>query len=282
MNSCVYKIKISHNREKPKKNSFVYNIYMMYLDLDEIEELDKKFFLFSHNKWNVFSFFDKDHFKFIDQRSESAEVISKEKINYKAENYRGKNTKERIEQIIKESKQDFKLGKVYVLTNLRNFGYIFNPVSFYFCFDEQGVFRAMFSEVNNTFKDQKMYVNMIDNPEKEEFDFTQRKHFYISPFTGVKNKLNWKFKLPGENLDIKIDSIKDNEVELSAVLKGRRKEIKSFTFLGLQLRHPMITFMIIFMIHVQALKLFLKKVPFGGKQETDKKIIDNIKEDKHV
>ncbi len=280
MNSCYYKIKISHTRIKPRKNSFTYSIYMMYLDLDEIEKLDKNFLFFSYNKWNVFSFFDKDHFKFIHTKSKIAEIISKEKINYQAKNYFGKDTKERIKVIIKESKQDFELGKVYVLTNLRNFGYIFNPVSFYFCFDKAGKFRAMFSEVNNTFHDQKMYVNIIEDSEKEKFSFSQNKNFYISPFTDYKNKLHWKFSLPSDKLNMTVNSVKGDNNELVTSLVGEKREIKKFTFLYLQMRYPMITFMIIFRIHFQALKLWLKKVPFRDKAKTDKKIFSKIKQKK--
>ena len=99
MNSCFYRLKISHKRERPKKNYFKYSIYMMYLDLDELEYLNKKLFLFSYNKWNILSFFDKDHFKFLNNKNEVENEISKENIDYKPEDYLNKNTKERIKLI---------------------------------------------------------------------------------------------------------------------------------------------------------------------------------------
>jgi DUF1365 family protein len=70
MNSCIYKVKVGHSRIFPRKNTFQYGMYMFYLDLDEIEELSQKFKLLSYNKWNIHSFYDEDHFTFINPKSE--------------------------------------------------------------------------------------------------------------------------------------------------------------------------------------------------------------------
>lgn len=273
MNSCLYISKLKHKRIFPKKNSFAYSIYSMFIDLDELEELNKKYFLFSYNKFNLMSFFDEDHFKFIDNKNRKADIISQEKIKYQKEKYQGKKTKEKIELLIKEMGLDFELGKVFVLTNLRIFGYIFNPVSFYYCFDKNGVFKVFFSEVNNTFGDQKMYALPIEKPDSKTFKFTQRKNYYISPFIDFDNDLNWEFELPGEDYKMFIDSIKKDQVELKTSLLGKRSEISNAKLFFLNIRYPMITVVIIFLIHYQALKLFVKKIQFFRKEETDDKII---------
>jgi DUF1365 family protein len=278
MNSCIYTGLIKHKREKPRKNGFKYNVYFMYLDLDELEELQKKFFFFSLNKWNVFSFYDKDHFKFVDYDLPLKQTISREKIKYDSQKYIGKNTRERIEIMVEELNLGFKLSKVYIMTNLRNFGYIFNPVSFYYCFDEAGRLKAMFSEVNNTFHDQKMFYIPIDNLDAKIFSSSEKKNYYISPFTGLENVLHWEFDVPDTNMLMKINSIKDGQIELSTRTEGERKELTNLSLIFLVLRYPLYTMMVMYRIHWQALKLFLKKVPFNKKDISDEKIVKVIEE----
>lgn len=250
----------------------------MYLDLDELEDLQKKRLLFSLNKWNVFSFFDQDHFKFINYDSPLKQKISRENVKYDSRKYSGKNTREKIRIMIGELGLDFKPAKIFIMTNLRNFGYIFNPVSFYYCFDEAGKLRAMFSEVNNTFHDQKMFYIPIEDTEAKIFRSSQSKNFYVSPFTGLENILYWEFDAPGEKMRMNIDSIKDGEIELKTNMSGNRQEINNHNLIFLVFRYPMYTLMIIIRIHWQALKLWWKKVPFNKKATADAKISENIKE----
>jgi hypothetical protein len=246
----------------------------MYIDLDELAELDKKFRSFSLNRFNFFSFYDKDHFKFINQTDRDKQAIAQENVKYQVQHYLNKDTKGRIRSLLKDAGMDFELGKVCVLTNLRVFGYIFNPVSFYYCFDVEGVFRVLVSEVNNTFGDQKMYFVPIDDPQKSIFTSAQRKNFYISPFTEFDNDLSWNFSLPKDKVHIMIDSIKKGRVEVRAVFDGKRREITDGFLFFLNIRYPLFTLMVIFRIHYQALKLFIKKVRFNHIEETDKKIVE--------
>ena len=277
MNSCVYTGQIKHRRVEPRKNSFTYNVYFMYLDMDELEEMQEKLFLFSLNSWNIFSFFDKDHFKFLDYKDEKKKLISREKIKYNTAMYKTKKTKERIRIMIDELGLDFELAKVYIMTNLRNFGYIFNPVSFYYCFDKAGKLRALFSEVNNTFHDQKMYYIEIDEPDAEIHSSIQKKNYYISPFTDLANTLHWNFSVPRDNILMKIDSLKNDKLELVTIMTGEKKDLSNAYLFFLQIRYPFYTLMIIFRIHYQALKLWWKKVPFNRKDESDEEITRNLK-----
>lgn len=277
MNSCIYKIKIGHKRLMPIKNVFSYSIYMLYFDLDEIEEVSNNCLFFSYNKANLLSFFDADHFKFLNKISDTKDIIAKENINYDKNNYKDKNTKERIIRLAKDLGIKDEIEKVFILTNARNLGYIFNPVSFYYCYTKEGEFKILFSEVNNTFGDQKMYYTVIDNPEDGQFSSQQRKNYYISPFINYDNDLHWNFREPGEDIFMAIDSLKEGKPELKTVLNGRREEISKYKFLSIFLRYPMIPLVAIFLIHYQALKLWIKKVNFFRKEETDKNIAEAIK-----
>lgn len=249
---------------------------MLFLDLDELDILEENLFLFSKNKRNVFSFYDKDHFKFLEASSEVEDKISREKVNYSKEKYKNKSTKERISLLIKEQGLDFDLGKIFILTNLRNFGYLFNPVSFYYCYDKDGKLRALFSEVNNTFHDQKMYYIDLENQSGEIYKTSTKKNYYISPFTDLGNTLAWEFNKPADTLLMKIDSIKDGEAELKTVFTTSKSPLSNYSLLYLQLRYPLVTLVAMFRIHYQAMKLWYKKVSFNRKKEADEKIIKNM------
>ncbi|NCT54714.1 DUF1365 domain-containing protein [Candidatus Falkowbacteria bacterium] len=272
MNSCIYISQLSHQRLEPKKNSFKYSIYMMYLDLDELPDLANNFSIFGYNRKNVLSFYDKDHFKFLKATSGDYKIIAQEHVSFEASKYINKNTKERIQILVQELGFDFEIEKVFILTNLRNFGYVFNPVSFYYCYDKNGVFRVLFSEVNNTFLDQKMYYTLIDDENKEMFSSRQRKNYYISPFISHNNDLEWNFNIPKESFKMYINSLREGVATLKTCLDGERVEISNRRLFWIQLRYPLMTLRIIVLIHYQALKLFLKKIQYFKKAETDAKI----------
>jgi hypothetical protein len=278
MNSAVYLGKLAHARHIPKKHVFRYSVFMMYLDLDELPELAKKFRFFSLNRFNVFSFHDRDHFKFIRQIDRRTQVIARENIKYQAERYLGLSTKERVSLILSEAGLDFTLGRVCMMTNPRVLGYVFNPVSFYYCFDEGGTFRALLSEVNNTFGDQKMYLYNIEDPQAAMFTTRQQKNFYISPYTDYDNDLVWNFKLPDDRVLMAIDTLKGGELELKATFSGERREFSDRLLLWLNFRYPLLTLMIITRIHFQALKLFLKGLRLRDKTKTDDKIVQELTE----
>jgi hypothetical protein len=279
MNSTVYEGKLAHARSKPKKNSFTYGVFMLYLDLDEIDDLDRKLRLFSRNRFNVFSFYDRDHFKFLRPKSRTADVISREHVDYDAAEYeRLAGTRDRVAKMLREAGHDFPLGRICVLTNPRIFGYVFNPVSFYYCFDASGEFRVLLSEVNNTFGDQKMYVAEIGEPAGGLYESRRRKNFYISPFIDFDNELRWRFNLPGESVLVDIESSDAEGTELKAVFSGKRRGVSDRLLFGLVFRYPLLTLMIIWRIHHQALRLFLKGVRFRDKKIEDQKIRQEIED----
>ena len=102
MNSCIYKAKLFHERLEPRKNSFRYSIYMMYLDLDELDELAKNHYILSYNKRNILSFYDDDHFKFLKSSNENANIISMENIKIDKEKYVNKTTLDKIKILAKD------------------------------------------------------------------------------------------------------------------------------------------------------------------------------------
>ncbi|WP_379094172.1 DUF1365 family protein [Pedobacter sp. UC225_65] len=110
-----------HHRLAPKKHGFWYNIYLFYIDLDEIGLLDKKLQWFSYNRFNLFNFRDKDHLQLPNENPDQS-----------------KNVKQNISDYLRSNQIEIGHGKIMLLTNLCVLGYNFNPVSFYFCFDKTG------------------------------------------------------------------------------------------------------------------------------------------------
>lgn len=273
MNSCAYVCRLKHDR--PDKNRFAYSIYMYYLDLDELAMLSERFILFSNNRWNLLSFYDEDHFIFVRQAGKQ-DRIARATFDYTRERYVGKSTKERVREALAELEYVFELGKVFLLTGLRNLGYIFNPVSFYYCYDAEGQLRALLSEVNNTFRDQKLFHAGVDSKEKRHHD-RQKKNFYVSPFIDMDTDITWEFEEPAETLLMEVASVQGTNPILKTSLTGKRKQLSGTTILLLFLRYPMVPLVTMILIHWQALKLWLKKVRFRGKSTSDDEIIRGLR-----
>src|SRR5438128_2461914 len=132
MNSSLYTCDVMHYRLEPKKNRFVYRIFMFSLDLDEVSVAARTLWLFSRNRFNLFNFRDSDHM-------EPA----------------GRTVKENILEYVRSHGVDLPEGRVVLVTHLRTLGYIFNPVCFYFCFDAVGKPACAVVEVENTYREKK-------------------------------------------------------------------------------------------------------------------------------
>jgi DUF1365 family protein len=120
-----------------------------------------------------------------------------------------------------------------------------------------------------------MYYVLVD-PKKKRFKDRQKKNFYVSPFIDYDTELVWDFTVPGKTLEMRVDSVKE-EVVLKTSLGGRRMELSNLNIAYLLLRYPLMTMMIIVMIHYQALRLWLKGVPFHMKDETDRQIARTVR-----
>jgi DUF1365 family protein len=247
---------------------------MVYLDLDELDLLAERFKLFGKNRWNLLSFYDEDHFIFVRQTGKP-DRIARATFDYTGEKYIGKNTKERVKEALRELGFAFEPGKVLLLTGLRNLGYIFNPVSFYYCYDVEGKLRVLLSEVNNTYRDQKLFHTTVDPGVKRHND-RQKKNFYVSPFIDINTEITWSFEEPGETLLMEVDSVKDDQAILNTSLTGERRRLSTKSILLLFLRYPMVPLFTIIFIHWQALKLWLKKVRFRSKDPSDDEIIRGL------
>ncbi|HET6242885.1 MAG TPA: DUF1365 domain-containing protein [Bacteroidia bacterium] len=249
-NSCLYKCTVMHNRLKPKQNRFHYSIFMFYIDLDEINEITKKILLISRNRFNYFNFRDADHLQFPAKRPDTS-----------------KNTKEQISGYLKEQGIDIKDGKIMLLTNLCTLGYQFNPVSLYYCFNNENQPICTIVETCNTFREMKPYFIGPENYMRNIFHLNTTKYFYVSPFIDHDTQFDFNLGVPSEKLNIRIDDHKDGERFFVSTLTGKRKSLTNYNVFRFAFRFPLITLKVITLIHWQAVILLLKKLPYHKKSE---------------
>jgi DUF1365 family protein len=242
INSSLYECTVMHHRLEPLRHRFVYNIFMVYLDLDEIDTLHLSMKLFSRNRLNLFALYDRDHL-----------------------NYNHKSIKENIREYLKSNGVDIGGGKIFLLTNLRTAGYVFNPVSFYFCFDENGDPICVVPEVGNTFNELKPYFLGRDSVSNGIFRKRIIKYFYVSPFFDLDTTFDFQLEVPGEKLNIHIDDYQDGKKAFLSSLVGTSRTLTDSNLFRSFLRIPFVTLKVIALIHIHAGLLLLKKLPYKKK-----------------
>ncbi|HVW94829.1 MAG TPA: DUF1365 domain-containing protein [Mucilaginibacter sp.] len=251
INSCLYKAHVMHHRLAPKVHRFHYRVFMFYLDLDEIDLLSQKLKLMSRNRFNLFNFRDKDHLQLPRENPDTTQGV-----------------RHHITEYLKANGVNIGNGRIMLLTNLCTLGYQFNPVSFYFCYDEQGSPVCSVVEVCNTFLEMKPYFLGADARQGDSFRLNTGKYFYVSPFIGMDTHFDFNLQLPGEKLQLKIDDYEQNgERFFISTLSGNKKPLNDLTLLLYFLSFPLITLKVIALIHWQALKLWMKKIPFYRKTD---------------
>jgi DUF1365 family protein len=236
--SSLYTARVMHHRFSPEYR-FNHSVCMFLLDLDEMAKGTP--WLLGFNRPGLFTFRDKDHFRFRRDRALS--------------------TRQKVDEYFGERPL-----RVQLLTNLRILGYTFNPVSFYFCDFSDGRTEVLV-EVNNTYGEQKPYLVRANTPD------VQQKSFYVSPFIRHDRSFRFRIARPGRTLRIEISAVSaDNRLIMKGVLAGRQQNLSNTALAAAFLRFPFVTLKIIALIHWHALRLYWKGVPHFGKAETDQKL----------
>ena len=236
-----------HHRFEPKQHRFHYNVFMFYIDLDDIYSLSKKLFLISRNKFNVFNFRDKDHLQLPKENPDKT-----------------KNTKQHIADYLKQNGVELQNGKIFLLTNLCTFGYQFNPVSFYFCYEKEEL-KCCVVEIGNTYLEMKPFFLSKEIFDGKKFHLNTTKYFYVSPFTEMDTNFDFNIEVPNEKINIKIDDYKGENKFFISTLTGDKKVMTNARLFWYAIRFPFITLQIISLIHWNAFKLWLKKIPYHKK-----------------
>jgi len=244
VNSRIFTATIRHRRSRPRVHDFRYDIFMLYLDLDEVSWISHRVRWFSHNRANLFSFYDKDH---MDRCAGS--------------------TKNKVMDFLKRSGTEIPDAKIFLLTNCRVLGYVFNPISLYYCHDSGGALRVVVAEVNNTFGEQYLYVVRCvtagNDQEKSSFRSGRiPKALHVSPFISMNACYEFHLSPVSKTLKVGIVEYEEDKHVLDAQLWGQAVPLTSGSLGRVFLRYPLICFKTIYSIHSQALRLLVKRLRF--------------------
>jgi DUF1365 family protein len=242
LDSCLYECTVLHRRLQPRQHQFVYRIFLFLLDLDEVPQVADRIPFFSVDEPNVYSLRKEDYFQF-DSRG----------------------IRSNVETFLESEGFQKKPATIRLLTLPRLLGYTFNPISILFCFDENGAPLVSVVQVGNTFGELKPYLVPID-PSGQRFHVRVPKNYYVSPFSALDLAFDFRFDIPGNRLSVHIDDLQGDEKILLSTLTGARTELTAGNLAFLTVKYPLVTFKIIFLIHWEALRLWLKKIPFRTKE----------------
>lgn len=238
MNSAIYSGTVSHTRHLPKVHSFSYPFFMWYLDLDEIEQGVNLGRWFSSTRFALSRFLRSDYLG--DKHTPLADAVKMK---------------------LKELTGKPVTGKIFGLMNLRTLGLYFSPVNFYFGFDEENRPTHFLAEVSNTpWNERHYYAHLFLS---DELEAECEKAFKVSPFNPAKDQLyHWKISVPGEQTAINL-GVHDNRGHIfEAALRLEKNSLSLANARKFISKVPVMTGVIVSRIYWQALKLFVKGIPF--------------------
>ncbi len=247
MESALYTGTVQHRRHEPVSNVFKYKLFMLYLDLAELPQLFEPYLFWSAKRAALARFKREDYLPLEGDDSPSLD--------------------ESVRRLVTQETGKRPSGPIRLLTHLRYFGYAFNPVSFYYCFDESGArLETIVAEITNTpWKERHAYVLPLTRSirhTRHAWEFKFDKQFHVSPFNPMDMRYDWRFSAPSDGLHVHMENWRDDRAVFDATLNLKREPISSASLARALLGFPLMTAQVITLIHWQALRLWIKGAPF--------------------
>lgn len=244
MNSALYSGQVMHHRLRPREHTLRYRVFWMLLDLDELDQMSRSLRFFSRNRFNLMGFHDADHGD-------------------------GSETPLRVQatRLLERRGVDIGSGAIRLLTMPRVLGYVFNPISLYYCHRPDGALAAMIYEVTSTFRERRAYVLPVapEDGRVGRIDQATGKGLYVSPFMDMDMRYAFKGSVPDDRLDLAIDGLDTQGLLIATAMRGRRRALGDRALLAAMAAMPLLTIKVVAAIHWEALKLWLKGVPLTRK-----------------
>lgn len=255
MNSAIFEGRVRHRRAEPSEHAFEYRLFMMYLDLAELDRVFRGRWLWSVRCPALARFRREDHFGNPHVSLDSC-----------------------VRQRIEEETGHRPEGPIRLLTHLSYFGYCFNPVSFFYCYDRGGKeLDTIIAEVNNTpWGERHLYVlgEAAGQGSTLRKEFTPEKVLHVSPFMQMDVDYRWCFTPPGQQVSIHMENSRGGKKIFDATLSLARTEITGRSLARVLTAHPLMTLKVVAAIHWQALKLWLKRVPVHTHPAKKKRLLE--------
>lgn len=242
--NCIYDGIVSHERFRPFSHRFEYAVFSVFLDIDALPDTAGRLKLFTYNGNGLFAFFDRDH----GPRD-------------------GSPLRPWVERELRDNGISTTPARIFIHCFPRFLGYVFNPLSIYFCYDLENRLQAVVYEVKNTFGDQHCYVFATDIPPGQHMipDHGTNKGFYVSPFIEMACRYDFRMRLPGKKFALRIHQTAEGEDMLLAIQHGRRRVLSDRMLARMMVKIPFLTLKVIAGIHWEALKLWLKGAKFHSR-----------------
>lgn len=239
LSSCIYEGSVVHKRLTPRRHALAYRVFTLCLDVDEIDRIDRSLRLFSRGRRNLVGFFDAD-------------------LGEPGPDSVGAKARRLLER---SGLEDFG-ASIQLVCYPRLLGFVFNPLSVYFCRDAAGRVGAMIYEVSNTFGERKSYViPIVDDGDGDQITQDCAKDMYVSPFTAASGHYAFHCIAPSDRVVIGVNFREAGRPVLKTHFRGDRRPLTDGVILRLMARYPLMTLKVFGAIHLEAARLWAKGVP---------------------